>query len=200
MERYTIKKTAGELDWVNVPALKIDKQLWGTHTDIRAQAQICYDETGLYVHMNAEEKDIRAEINQPLQPVCFDSCLEFFFCPDEDDPRYLNFEINPNCFTFIGVSFCRSDNTRICPAKEEQLFCKRSRYTENGWEVYYTIPLEFLRVLFPHCVLRSGVRIRANCYKCGEKTVNPHYLSWNPVVSEQPDYHRPQDFGLMVLE
>ncbi|MBR5570284.1 MAG: hypothetical protein IKW10_05250 [Oscillospiraceae bacterium] len=43
------------------------------------------------------------------------------------------------------------------------------------------------------------VGIRANCYKCGDLTPKPHYLSWNPVTSPNPDFHRPQDFGLMTL-
>lgn len=200
MKNYTIKKVTNAIDWEAVPTLNIDCQLWGTDTDIKAWAQICYDEKGLYVHMSAEEKEIRAEIKAPLGLVCYDSCLEFFFCPDENDPRYLNFEINPNCFTFIGVSYCRNDNTRICPAKEEELFCKQSRYTEKGWEVFYTIPMEFLRVIFPGCVLRSGRTIRANCYKCGDKTSDPHYLAWNPIDSDTADYHLPQYFGTMVLE
>jgi len=24
---------------------------------------------------------------------------------------------------------------------------------------------------------------------------NPHYVTWNPVGTEQPDYHRPEYFG-----
>lgn len=200
MEKYLIKKAGPNIDWANIPTLNIDKQLWGTDTDIKAQAQICYDENGLYVHMSAEEKDIRAEIDYPLGMICFDSCLEFFFSPDENDARYLNFEINPNCFTFIGVSFCLHDNTRICPAKEEELFRKHSNRTENGWEVFYSIPMDFLRVIFPSCVLTSGRIVRANCYKCGDKTANPHYLAWNTIESDVADYHLPQYFGEMILE
>ena len=36
-----------------------------------------------------------------------------------------------------------------------------------------------------------------NFFKCGDLTEQAHYLSWNPVTSEQPDFHRPQDFGLL---
>ena len=39
----------------------------------------------------------------------------------------------------------------------------------------------------------------ANFYKCGDLTVNKHYLAWQPVGTERPDYHRPEYFGPMVF-
>ena len=43
------------------------------------------------------------------------------------------------------------------------------------------------------------VSVRANFYKCGDKTAHPHFLSWNPVVSSKPDFHRPECFGELIL-
>jgi hypothetical protein len=37
--------------------------------------------------------------------------------------------------------------------------------------------------------------LRANFYKCGDGTSVPHYLSWNQVITETPDFHRPEFFG-----
>jgi len=200
MKHYIIKRICNLFDWQDIPVLSIDCQPWGNSTDIKAWAQICYNDAGLFVHMWAKEKDVRAELTRPLSMVCQDSCLEFFFCPDENDARYVNFEINPNCCTFIGVSHCRSQSIRLCPENEAVLFNKHSNYTAIGWEVSYTIPLSFLNVLFPACKFYSGAIIKANCYKCGDKTTVPHYFSWNPVQNEVPDFHRPQDFGEMILE
>ena len=42
-------------------------------------------------------------------------------------------------------------------------------------------------------------RIRANFYKCGDKTAHPHFLSWSPVSTEKPDFHRPEFFGELYL-
>jgi len=163
-------------------------------------SRICYDEDGLYIHMCATEPKIRAEYKEPLSMVCEDSCMEFFFSPVPGDERYLNFEINPNCRTFIGVGSGRADNVRLAPMNEDALFQKKCLFTEDGWEVFYRIPLIFLRSLFPTCELRSGTVIRANCYKCGDLTEEPHYLSWNPVDHPTPDFHRSCDFGTMILE
>ena len=70
--------------------------------------------------------------------------------------------------------------------------------TADGWEVSYRIPLSFLRLFLPEFAF-AGV-LRANVYKCGDMAEREHYLSWNPVTSETPDFHRPQDFGRMMFE
>ena len=41
--------------------------------------------------------------------------------------------------------------------------------------------------------------IRANFYKCGDKTAHPHFLSWNPVEVPHPDFHRPEFFGKLIF-
>jgi hypothetical protein len=39
----------------------------------------------------------------------------------------------------------------------------------------------------------------ANFYKCGDKTDKPHYLSWNRIETEKPNFHRPEFFGELHL-
>ena len=41
--------------------------------------------------------------------------------------------------------------------------------------------------------------IMGNFYKCGAKTSLPHYLSWNPIATDTPDFHRPEFFGRLNL-
>ena len=200
MKSYTIHYVHTTPDWSTIPSLHVNEHLWIPSDKISMTVQICYNEDGFYVHMKAVEPHIRAEHNAPLSMICEDSCMEWFFCPQKDDSRYINFEINPNGYTFIGISHCRADNVRLCPPNEEELFHKTVQRTPDGWEVYYTIPVSFLRVFFPDYKLVSGLTVRANCYKCGDLTVSPHYISWNPVDYPTPDFHRPCDFGTMILE
>ena len=42
-------------------------------------------------------------------------------------------------------------------------------------------------------------KLRATFYKCGDKTAHPHFLSWNPVGTPAPDFHRPDFFGELIL-
>jgi hypothetical protein len=44
---------------------------------------------------------------------------------------------------------------------------------------------------------RAGMQARANFYKCGDVLPVPPCLSWNPVSSATPDFHRPECFGLL---
>jgi len=37
----------------------------------------------------------------------------------------------------------------------------------------------------------QGRLFKANFYKCGDELPLPHYLSWNPIYTETPDFYRP---------
>lgn len=132
--------------------------------------------------------------------VCFDSCVEFFFCPDPGSDRYFNFEWNSNGGIYLGLRSGHELYVRLQPEDPVALFEYRSQRTDDGWEIFYKIPLSFINLIFPEFQLASGTAFRANCFKCGDRTVQPHYLSWNPCTSDYPRFHRVCDFGLMILE
>lgn len=198
MRKYTIFKTNGAPDWSAVPAISVGCVLWEPDCGIRMAQQLCYDETALYVRQRAKESAIRAEYTAPLSPVHQNSCMEFFFALGEDD-RYFNFEINPNACFELGFGPNRQNRIRLCHKNEQEMFRARCARTPDGWTAEYRLPLEFLRLFYPDFRPETGVRFRANCYKCGDLTEHPHYLAWNPITSETPDFHRPQDFGSMCL-
>ena len=199
MKTYTIVKTDAAPNWNSVPGLDIDCILWEPDCGVRMTQKLCYDEKYLYVHQQAVEENIRAEYSGPLSPVHEDSCMEFFFAPGQDS-RYFNFEINPNACFDIGFGPDRANHIRLCHRAEQELFCAECLRCDGGWTAEYRIPLSFIRIFFPEFSLSSGTRFRANCYKCGDKTAKAHYLSWNPIPLERPNFHCPEYFGEMVLE
>lgn len=199
LKKYIITRVLSEPDWNSIPALQVDERPWTPDNGVRMTAQICYDETGIHIHQRAWETDIRAEGKDLLSRVCEDSCMEFFFQPIPMDGRYFNIEFNLNACVFLGFGHGRHDSLRIVPEDIKTLFSVRTERLSDGWEIFYTIPLSFLRQFYPNYTLEPGRVIRANCYKCGDKTAQEHYLLWNPSTSDVPDYHRPQDFGEMVL-
>lgn len=192
---YTVIRVNGESaepDWDSVPAFDIDHILWRPDYGVWARGQLCYDDEHLYVHLSAVEQNIRAEYTQPLSQVNEDSCMEFFFMPEGED-RYFNFEINPNGCLHFGFGHNRNDRIFLHRDDYADYFQITTDRTENGWEVYYTIPLEFLTLFYPG--YQFDGTLLANFYKCGDKTEHKHYLSWSPVRSKTPDFHRPEDFG-----
>lgn len=193
MKRYEIRPFSG---WENAARLDISENLWLPPTDIAAWGRIARTDDALMVRLTARESAVRAEERGPLGRPCEDSCLEFFFSPMSDDPRYVNIEFNPNACAFIGLGD-GSFRTRLLP--EQDWLKPKTFSTPDGWGVEYVVPFDFIRTLFNGFDPAPGHIIRANCYKCGDKTQQPHYLAWNPVTSETPNFHRPPDFGEMAL-
>jgi len=201
MKTYLIKRKKAFLDWNSIPAVMLEHTPWLTPCDISATAQLCYDDNALYVRMCARESPIRAEFTGLLDQPCLDSCLEFFVSPMPDEQRYINIEYNPNGCLYLGISTGDHDLYRLIKDNDNTEFlCPKITLTEDGWEITYRIPLKFFRLFFPDFSLESGRKMRANFFKCGEYTVQRHYLAWNPTTSDTPNFHRPCDFGEVVFE
>lgn len=201
MKTYTIVRTDKPPVWSEIPPLAIDARRKTPVTDVTASAQLCYDEAALYLHLATREADILAVQNGVLGQPSEDSCLEFFFSPMQGDLRYLNFEWNLNGCLFLGFSRDSSTLLRILPEEEraEDLFSPSVSRTADGWEIFFRIPAEFVRRFFPDFRLESGKTIRANCYKCGGRKGERHYLTWSPVPDTE-NFHTPHNFGEMTLE
>lgn len=182
--------------WEDVEKLEISERMWTPAVDIAASAKIGWTRDALLVRLETREAAVRAEENGPLGHPWEDSCLEFFFSPVAGDPRYINIEFNPNACCCLGLGDGR-ERMRLLPERnwlEPEVFT-----SPEGWGIEYQVPFALLKMLFPAFQAAPGTVIRANCYKCGDKTAQPHFLSWNRVTSETPNFHRPQDFGRMDL-
>ena len=66
----------------------------------------------------------------------------------------------------------------------------------HAWEVTVAIPWTTMG----YEAGKLPTSLRANLYKCGDKTPHPHFLSWAPIEEAQPAFHRPQFFGELLLQ
>ena len=187
-----------EPDWSAVPAVELAHAPWLEPCAVTARAQLCRDSEALWVRMEAEEFPIRAELTGKLDPVCNDSCLEFFLAPGPEDRRYFNFEWNPLGTLYLGFGAERPTRVRQVVKDPEALFRPHPFRTERGWGITFRVPLTFLRLYMPECSFRGEAA--CNFYKCGDATETPHYLAWSPLTSETPDFHRRQDFGVLRFD
>ena len=198
MNTYTILPKKETLSWDEVPELAITNNCGTEDSGVKCYAKICYDEHALYVRLRSVEKFIRAENPKDApyerQP-CEDSCLEFFFCPRKGDRRYFNIEMNPNCLMYLGIGTGIDTLSRIYPNKD--WFHPEAERTPDGWRVTYEVPYEFVRFFFPEFSPKSGDDMLANCYKCGDFTKIPHFLSWNPLPEGSTEFHNASHFGIM---
>lgn len=194
MEHYTIIYQTVP-DWSAVPVAELRHTGWLEEAPIRAWAQLCCDDSALWVRMEAEEAPVRATLSEPLDEVYTDSCLEFFLAPDVSDSRYINFEFNPLGNVYLGFGSTRPTRVRQIVADREALFLPKPFMTERGWGIVYRIPFAFIRNYFPD--FRPYGEMAGNFYKCGDLTPRPHYLSWMKMNTDTPDFHRRQDFGVL---
>ncbi|HEY5471329.1 MAG TPA: carbohydrate-binding family 9-like protein [Bacteroidales bacterium] len=161
-----------------------------------------YSDKEIYIKFYITEDYFKAEMTEPNQMVCEDSCVEFFVSPEEDG-IYYNLEFNGIGTCLLGSGTSRADSTPANPA----IISKIRRLTTVGnkpikekkgkiaWTITLAIPFE---VFFLHKVnTLKGKTFRANFYKCGDKLPLPHYLTWSPVATEKPDFHQPAHFGIL---
>lgn len=161
-----------------------------------------YTDNEILLKFYITEDYFKAEKTETNQMVCEDSCVEFFVSP-EDDGIYYNLEFNGIGTCLLGSGTARA-NRRVA---DPSLVSKIRRKTSVGadpvsekkgrfsWTLTTAIPAE---VFFRHKIKKlQGMIFRANFYKCGDKLSVPHYLTWNPVSTVKPDYHRPEYFGIL---
>ena len=191
--QYQIQRVAGKPDWNEIKKALIDQRLWLPCEQISGYAQLAYDDSRLYVHLHAEEPMIRAENTGVLDQPCQDSCLEFFVSAAEQDTRYINIEMNPNLCLYFGFGTGNEDLMRILLPDGAKTLNASGERTAEGWDVAYELPFQLLRLFFPDFIPHG--KIRGNFYKCGDLTAQEHYLAWNHIDVERPNFHLPEYFG-----
>ena len=156
----------------------------------------------LYIHFKSEEKDCKAVYTEDHDPVWQDSCVEFFaLIPNEKG--YANFEFN--CIGTCLATKRDARNVNIRPFSAEDM-ATIERHASLGreaisiedkitWELTVKIPFKLLGIT----IVDKTVSLKANFYKCGDGTQNPHYLSWSEIETPTPDFHRPEFFGVLNL-
>ena len=163
---------------------------------------IAWGDNEIYIKYYVRESHVKAEKSHTNEMVCEDSCVEFFVSPS-DDGLYYNLEFNPIGTALMGSGHGRHDSVRADASVVEGI----RRLTTMGdkpfaeisgdisWSLTVAIPLG---TFFHHKVdSLAGKSFRANFYKCGDKLSNPHFVTWSPVGTEKPDYHRPEFFGIL---
>ena len=164
---------------------------------------IARSESHIAVMFHVRGLDIRATEMEDNGRSWEDSCCEFFVS-NPFDGTYYNFEI-----TCAGSLLAANGTGRenrvpldINVVKSVIRYSSLERKPLEisvkifGWTVVMLIPLEIIGI-DPKNI---PVSVRCNFYKCGDLTPHPHFLSWNPIDTPKPDFHRPEYFGELILK
>ena len=151
---------------------------------------------------NVRGFDLRAAALEDNGAVWEDSCCEFFVSHPTDG-TYYNFELN--CIGTLLASKRRSRNDADMFGPEElsritrHSTIERKLIEEAGeircWSTALCIPFDLIGLEGENL----PAQIKANFYKCGDKTAHPHFLSWNRINLPAPDFHRPEVFGTLTF-
>ena len=163
--------------------------------------RIARTEEGLIVDFRVSGLDLRALNTEDNGRQWEDSCVEVFL-GNPDGSEYYNFEINPLGKVLAAKGPGRENRTKR-PAGEMEEIIRTAQFEgpqefDGGiwnWRVTVVIPFELVGI-DPE---NLPEKVRANFYKCGDKTAHPHFVSWNPVGTSSPDFHRPEFFGELLL-
>lgn len=206
---------------LNIPKIE-DRSHCGVPTGIPVQPVACnnwaaeypyapkatfaaaHDGTHLLLTFRVDENYTAALVEEDNGPVWTDSAVEFFI--SFDDTGYYNFEFSCIGKALLGFRKTKPDVTHAGAdimrtiVRESSLgtanFAERTG--ENRWELNVAIPATAF--FAHHFTSLDGIRARANVYKCGDHLSKPHFLSWQPIRTEKPNFHVPEFFGEVEFE
>lgn len=194
LEAQTELNTVGVLNWDAFPYAP------------EVKFRIARNKNDIWLKYYVTEENILAKRTDTNSAVSKDSCVEFFFDP-LGDGNYYNFEIN--CIGTIHLAYGPGRGKReYVDPKVIQKYIKAESSLGNQpfaekkgghtWEMTIVIPAEVMT--HNKGISLKGLEAKSNFYKCGDETSQKHYVTWNPVGTEKPDYHRPEYFGNLVFE
>lgn len=172
----------------------------------KVEFRIAHANNQIWLKYYVTEKNILAQVDTINGDVAADSCVEFFFDP-RGDGSYYNFEFSCIGIPYVAYGPDRGERQFVDEKKiKEQLAITSSlgndpfleRTGGHSWEMTILIPASIL--VADEGIQLKGLKTKANFYKCGDKTSERHYLSWNTVGTQTPDFHRPEFFGALVFE
>lgn len=167
--------------------------------------EVSNDHEALFLKWHVKGEQLRAVTTADQGPVWEDSCVEFF-CQVPGEDHYCNFECN--CIGAMVGSRRKGRAEDVKPFSSDEMgtivrkcaFPREAFEEKDGlfeWTVEERIPL---RLIFGEKKIAFPQKLKANFYKCADKTKKPHFLSWQPIPLPKPDFHCPQFFGEITLE
>ena len=171
-------------------------------TQCEAGVELSHSSDMLHIHYMVDEAAVVARCTADGQHVWEDSCVEFFFDP-EGKGEYYNLECSCTGWIYLckGTGRCGRiplDDTalksikRRCTLPQEAFGLLGER---TQWELWLDVPASVFGL-----ESFEGLRARGNFYKCADASPFRHYLSYAPIATPKPDFHRPEFFETILFD
>ena len=207
LDLATIESVTSRIDQLlrSGATAQIDRLNWPEAYPISLPTTVtaAHDGMKLYLCFRVEGEQLRVMHTCDFDPVWQDSCVEFFMQREGED-TYRNFECNALGALLAAHRESRESFRRLTEEVKTVFRYSSIQHRYEGdrqlsdWQLYLEIPKAAMGFTAEESL--SGQTIRANFYKCGDETAEPHYQSWSPIELPNPDFHAPQFFGLLELD
>ncbi|NHE59133.1 carbohydrate-binding family 9-like protein [Cyclobacterium plantarum] len=198
-------------EWREVPAIEIAFHMGETPSfSPKTEVKLRYDKDNIYGIFKVQDRYVQCLVQEINGPVSTDSCVEFFFSPDVAAPlEYFNLEINCSGVPLLHyVTSPRKEYKVLDPEDIRQIEIAHSMpdkvdpeiREDTTWYIEFKMPVSILKEHRNISTPAPGVTWKANFYKTGSKTSNPHYFTWNEVINDRPDFHLPRYFGNITFQ
>lgn len=198
-----------DLPWGRGAALAPFVLADGSATAEQATAvRVAWDARGLYVRFDCADRDAWGTWRRRNDPIYLEEAVEVFLAPGLDDPRrYWELEVSP-----LGVLFAArienptgrradlvADTTWGCAGLEWQA---GPAGASQDWWAALAIPWPALGCAADPTGGSAPPRLwRANFYRIERpRDGAPELSCWSPTLTEPPDFHRPERFGVLELD
>jgi hypothetical protein len=174
------------------------KYQWIEDNKTQVKVSLFYKNTTLYINFDVFENEIRRKTTHNNDKVYQDSCVECFFQIPESR-EYYNFEFSASSFVLVGRGENRDNRISFNDETLNQIKRKVTILDEGEELSHWMIDIEIDLIkwgLIKDLDLQKQ-ELKANFYKCGDKLKSPHYFSLFDINSENPDFHKPDSFGIL---
>lgn len=169
-----------------------------------SDVRLSLSDDALHIEYRVNEQAVLARFDQDGDCVWTDSCIECFIRPSNSDVYY-NIECSCIGTLLIGQGEGRSGRKHLSPALLDTI----SRWSSLGrepfglrneptqWDLCLAIPFT---VFGDDSAVFADPTFKGNIYKCGDDLPTPHFLSLFPIPIAEPNFHRPDHFGIFEVE
>lgn len=203
---YTVKKVGHSFKWSDIETGLINIENWAEYKgyDPKASFKLVHDDQYVYLRMTSDYDYVISFAEKDNDMVCGDSCMEAFLCCPGAPDVYFNFEFNSDGIMFLGAGASRNNRLVVDPELIRKYVtilvdeCSVTSKEERGhWGFTAIINKKVFEEVngkpFGH---GDGY---GSFYKCGDTGIR-HFLAWNHIEKEHPDFHMTEFFGTLHFE
>lgn len=188
------------------PQARIASFHWEKENHSRPESYVCIyaeEDCGIHIKLWSFEENIRCECFEKNSPIYTDSCLEVFLMPVENDPRYINFEVNPNGVYLSEIGTGRKGRQLTSDITDIEPVIKPFSFSDSGrkaWGYEIFIPDSLISEAYGINYSTKETVIKGNFYKCADLSSAPHYGALFPVTTAELGFHNPDCFGNIIFK